>query len=274
MANLINRTLKVYRKRGLQGLTKAILRRFSISLIYFELCGLYYLLRKENTLTLGDFKIRVIVKQYADAMGLCHTYKRENFIWKYVLEELKPGDVFWDVGANIGFYSLLASSRPDVDVIAFEPNPITEELLRGNIDLNGRINIKVFNVALSNSEGIAKFDTISPDSIDLSAHLADKETEDTIDVVTNRGDKLIESGQVPAPDIIKIDVEGAEYLVMEGMGGTLSKCRIVICELHSSIEDFGNSMDDFYTYLKNEGFNIEYREKISGYLAYYVIARK
>jgi FkbM family methyltransferase len=218
--------------------------------------------------------MQIFVNQLTDATGLYHTYKWENKIWKYLLRELKPGDIYWDVGANIGFYTLLASSRPDVKVVAFEPNPTTEKFLSKNVELNRRSNVKVFNIALSNAEGTAKFDTIHPGSSDVAAHLTNKETEGAIDVITKRGDKLINSGEAPTPDIIKIDVEGAEYLVMEGMGNTLSKCRIVICELHPTIEDFGNSMEDFYTYLKKERFNIEYREQFPGFYAFYVIAKK
>jgi len=278
MTILINRVSKAYRKRGLFGLVMAFItypyRHLDLRSRYLDLCARYYLLRGKTTLTFGNLKIPFLVSQLTDATGLCHTYKWERFIWGYILRELKPNDVFWDVGANIGFYSLLASSCPGVNVIAFEPNPATVKVLRKNIELNQRSNIKVLNIALSESDGMARFDTIQRDSTAAMAHLANEETDGTIEVVAKRGDKLVESGDVPKPDVLKIDVEGAEYLVLKGMSDALSSCRLIICELHSSIERYGSSMDDFEMYLKNAGFLIEKKTRVPGYNTYHIIARR
>jgi FkbM family methyltransferase len=278
MTILINRVSKAYRKRGLFGLVLAFItypyRRLNLRSKYLDLCARYYLLRGKTTLTFGNVKVPFLVSQLTDATGLCHTYKWERFIWLNILRELKPNDVFWDVGANIGFYSLLASSCPGVIVIAFEPNPATVKVLRKNIELNKRPDIRVLNIALSESVGMSRFDTIQRDSTSARAHLANEETDGTIEVAANRGDTLVESGDVPKPDVLKIDVEGAEYLVVKGMGDALSSCRLIFCEVHSRMWRYGSSMDDFEMYLKNVGFLIEKKTKVPGYDTYHIIARR
>lgn len=70
-------------------------------------------------------------------------------------ERLKPGDVFVDVGANIGYFSLLASKLvgPGGRVVAIEASPEVFDLLRRNLELNKAHNVRAVNVAISDREG-------------------------------------------------------------------------------------------------------------------------
>jgi FkbM family methyltransferase len=174
-----------------------------------------------------------------------------------VLKELKPNDVFWDVGASFGFYSLLAASCASAVVMAFEPHPITVERLAKNIELNRKSNIQILQLALSDSKGKTRFNMIDSDINPGSSHLATDEINGTIEVETSRGDDLIENGTVPKPDIIKIDVEGAEHLVIKGMQSALPSCRVLFCEVHPNIRKYGSSAEDLEKILKNTGFRIE-----------------
>ena len=89
------------------------------------------------------------------------------------------------------------------------------------------------------------------------AHLVRDEVSGTIEVETSSGDKLIENGIVPSPDIVKIDVEGAEYLVIIGMRSAISSCRAIFCEVHPNIRRYGSSTEDLERTLKNMGFSLE-----------------
>jgi FkbM family methyltransferase len=270
MKNLLNRFLKAYKEKGFFNLVLAI---FTYPFRHFELYPVYMLLRRKITFKMGNVKILFTVNHLADAKGLNHTYSWERFILEFILRELKPKDIFWDVGANIGLYSLLASHSPKVNVIAFEPNPATVTLLKKNIEINRRTNIRILDVALSESDGSALFDTVKRNKPIVSAFLTNKETDSTIEVAIRRGDTLVESGDIPAPDILKLDVEGAEYLVVKGMCNAIKSCRLVICEVHSQISKYGGSKADFEKYLQDLGFKIEYKKNIPGYDTYHIIAR-
>lgn len=276
LKSLLKRLIKIHRERGFYGAVKAVMTYLFRLVLnkHYSLEGLCTLLRGKYTLSVNNTKIPIYVSQLADAIGLHHTYKTERSVWENIVKELKTNDTFWDVGANIGFYSLLAASYPEVNVIAFEPNPFTFKILQKNIEHNNRDNIRILNVALSESEGMAKFDTMAPHDTTGESHLTDEASNFTIEVTTRRGDKLIECENIPKPDVMKIDVEGAEYLVIKGMGNALSHCRLLFCEVHSGIWQYGNSQEDFEKYLKNIGFSIEKTTQVRGYSTSHIIARR
>jgi FkbM family methyltransferase len=134
------------------------------------------------------------------------------------------GGVVWDVGANVGFYSLLAS-RKAAKVIAFEPLPENLSYLRRHIELNGlKERVQVIPAAASDRDGSALF-TIVPGNRSegsLGPH-------GTLPVRTVRLDSL---GTVP--DVIKIDVEGNEYSVLLGAIATMRNHHpLVLVARHS-----------------------------------------
>ena len=160
------------------------------------------------------------------------------------------GDVFWDVGANIGFYSLLMQ-RNFRKIIAVEPNAETAATLR--LRTRGAGNIEVLELALSNTSGPAslytkreKFsipgfnnkngsDSLLPKVEYKSARDSSNdrvvENRPSFQVWQRRFDEL-SSGPV---DLVKIDVEGAEFLVLEGMRRSLEERSVkrLMVELHN-----------------------------------------
>lgn len=143
------------------------------------------------------------------------TYERES---QEVLERrLHGGDVVYDIGANVGFFTLLAA-KLGATVYAFEPLPRNVALLREHIALN-RAAAHVFDVALSSSSGVARFTA-------GAHHAAGRlERDGELDVRTEVLDRLVESGQIPPPQAMKIDVEGAEYDVLTGAAEVLTRHR-------------------------------------------------
>lgn len=125
---------------------------------------------------------------------------------------IPDGGVVWDIGANVGFYSLLAA-RKAAKVLAFEPLPENLTFLHRHVELNSlQQRIKVFPVAASDNDGQSMFKIVPGNRSEGSLR-----PDGTLAVRTLRLDSL---GIVP--DLIKIDVEGNEYAVLSGARQTLT----------------------------------------------------
>lgn len=181
-----------------------------------------------------------------------------------LLADLKPDDVFYDIGANIGIYTCLAADIiSSGHVVAFEPHPENASEIKRNLSING-FNAEVSTYALSDSQGTAELAVASQGVGEGTHSLASATTNDTIKVDTIAGDTLVERNELPAPTVIKIDVEGAELSVIEGLRETLKRdeCRLIYCEVHlpanrPSIADHGGSPEELHTELRDLGFDIE-----------------
>lgn len=128
---------------------------------------------------------------------------------------LKPGSVFLDIGANNGFFSLLASPLVGTNgiVYAFEPSVQTFERMKNNINLNNFKNIKSFNLALGNQSGIGTFYDFG--RRDGSNSLVKMRSGQPKKVNMNTLDNVLDEYRVK-PDFVKIDVEGFEKEVLDG----------------------------------------------------------
>lgn len=122
---------------------------------------------------------------------------------------LHPGLTVYDVGANVGFYSLIAS-RVGGAVVAFEPVPRNLNFLRRHLELNGAANARVVAAAVGAANGTVHFDFGAHPSCGRVA------CSGNLEVAMVSLDQLLAEGSVPEPDLIKIDVEGAEADVLAG----------------------------------------------------------
>lgn len=153
------------------------------------------------------------------------------------------GLVCWDVGAHFGYHSL-GFAALGAKVVAFEPNPHNAARLRANLDRNPRLAARVSlrALALSNADGPSQF-VQSADLAETSSgsHLADAvapspelvyENFERLPVMAARTDSLLAGGEAP-PAVMKIDVEGAEQLVLEGARELLRRHRpLLLLEVH------------------------------------------
>lgn len=131
---------------------------------------------------------------------------------KRLAAAIQAGSVFFDVGAHVGFYSLLASRQVGETgrVVAFEPSPRNLAYLERHLRLNAVGNVTLFKAAVAEHPGKARFH-------EDGVHTMGKMSESgglTVDSVAL--DDLFTHGLVPLPDCIKIDVEGAEAAVLRG----------------------------------------------------------
>jgi FkbM family methyltransferase len=134
------------------------------------------------------------------------------------------GAVVYDIGANVGFYSLLAAELVGETgrVIAFEPLARNLELLRVHVRINDLKQVEVIDAAVSDRAGEAAFDN------QTNASMGQLNSAGQLKVRTVSLDDLTARGTLPLPDVLKIDVEGAEMAVLEGAKETLEKCHPMI----------------------------------------------
>jgi FkbM family methyltransferase len=153
---------------------------------------------------------------------------REDDVFLFILNTLRPGDVFVDIGANIGSYTIIASKLVGTNgkVFAVEPIPSTVKVLNYNIKLNGLRNVIVINKAAYNSNCRLKM-KIPFNSFGLASFFSKEGIEVEVDSI--RLDEVL--ADVHKIKLIKIDAEGAEYEIIQGLTETLIRTEYVVIEL-------------------------------------------
>jgi len=175
-----------------------------------------------------------------------------------LLTELRPDDVVYDIGANIGMYTcFLAKRLPSEQVVAIEPHPANVNALQSNLDLN-ETDTTILDKALSDTSGTMDL-AVESSVAGEGAHALDTGNAGrTIEVPVTTGDEIAGT-EVPTPTVVKIDVEGAERRVLEGCSETLSRpeCRCCYVELHPDrLPDFGDSAEAVTEFLSAAGFKL------------------
>ena len=146
------------------------------------------------------------------------------------IELVRPGMVCWDVGANVGFYTLLFAELvgPQGKVFAFEPFPRNVDLLRRHVEINGYRNVRIFPCALADFDGEASFDPGPNPSMGRIT------SGGPVRVPCARADTLLATGEVEAPDVIRIDVEGAEAAVFRGARQIMERHPLILLATHGA----------------------------------------
>jgi FkbM family methyltransferase len=137
---------------------------------------------------------------------------------------IKPGDVVYDIGAHVGYYTVVAARKTGASgrVIAFEPLPMNLKFLRQHIALNGIANISVLPLALSDGRGQTSFDLAG------GSGRGRVSSEGSVPIEMACIDELCAAGQIPPPALIKMDIEGGELRALLGARKTLETYRPVI----------------------------------------------
>jgi len=194
---------------------------------------------------LGSFRIHLRRNR---SLWLREPLESESFPFAMLRHLVRPGNVVYDCGANLGLYSrfltgVLGASR----VIAFEPVPENRSLLAANLALGGITDkVTVLPMALADEDEMAEFQV---DDIQTASGTLSKVTGGepcvgrrnvglgplTEQVLCRRLDTVISERELPLPDVLKIDVEGAEALVLQGAEGLLRERRpSLVVELHGA----------------------------------------
>jgi FkbM family methyltransferase len=175
-----------------------------------------------------------------------------------VFEVVNPS-VFWDVGGNVGYYSWIALSlNPDVEVVLFEPDKTNIELIKKTISKNNLKTAEIIEAAVSEEDGILEFltDPISGatgcinsvsqlDNMTSLHH--DFGLNKVVSVKSISLDSLVKTSR--PPDVVKIDVEGAEHLVISGAKQMIQTYKPVVV-----METTNNEMIDWF---ESVGYRVE-----------------
>ena len=193
----------------------------------------------------------VVTRGMAGATGNVYCGLHEFEDMAFVLHCLRKGDLFCDVGANVGSYTVLASAVVGARSLSFEPVPSTFERLLDNINVNRIVPlVKPMNIGLGSESGTLRF-TAGQDTINRVL-FEGEDWQDAVLVEVAKLDDVVED----APALIKIDVEGYESQVLAGAQDTLKDSRLlaVLVELKGHGEKYGCQEDAVHGDLLRIGF--------------------
>lgn len=187
------------------------------------------------------------------ATGAVYSGLHEFEDMAFVLHCLRPGDLFVDVGANVGSYAILAAAAAGADVLALEPGAVAFKRLRTNVmvnDVAGRV--RTVQAAVGDRVGRARI-TSDADTMNQVAEAPGLMERPTDEVPLVTLDSVLE-GEKPA--VIKIDVEGYEAFVLRGAERTLNDPGLLawVVEVNDACRAFGDSEDAFVRNMGARGF--------------------
>jgi FkbM family methyltransferase len=201
--------------------------------------------------TRHGFRINVDISDWLGS----HVYvtgEYESTSSSLIKSRLRRGGVFVDVGANIGYFSLLAATQvgPTGCIYAFEPVPRTRAKLLENVQLNNFTQCQVFDVAATNENGHCDIHVGPTSHSGVSSLRQIDDASESVRVPTARLDTLIDIDR--KVDLVKIDIEGAECHALEGMVEILGRWRPdLVLEITSAfLEGLGKKVSDIDALLK------------------------
>lgn len=236
-----------------------------ISDVYYRL--LYYVSDDELQVEVADARAKFRISNYSESNQFHGNLRLERPMLKDLLETVEPEDIVFDIGANVGLYSCLVGDQLNSGhVVAFEPDPENARRLQDNLTSND-VRADIQEVALSDAEATATLrleETGEAGEGGNVLHAGSTDESDgtgrTVDVRMTRGDQLVDEDEVPQPTVLKVDVEGAELRVLEGLRETLAdeQCRLVYCEVHPGLlSEQGRSPSELRETLEAAGFETE-----------------
>jgi FkbM family methyltransferase len=232
---------------------------------------LYYKFLSDYTIEIRGEKMEVNISDYfGDYREAVYFERNEKELMSDIISECSEESVYLDVGANIGLSSILVSDVLKT-VFSIEPHPANCSHMLKNMEINNS-NIDIYQCALSDSSGFLKLGgtrggfladgsaALVSEGIDIPSKAGPSQGITKLNVHIKKGDELVTSELGVIPNIIKIDVEGAEMDVINGLSNTLAddSTQIVYIELH---EKGKYTSEDIISDLKSFGFSIEKRDR-------------
>jgi FkbM family methyltransferase len=171
------------------------------------------------------------------------TKEPDTLVW---LDTLSEGGVLWDVGANVGLYSIYAAKSRKANVYAFEPSVFNLEFLARNIYLNKLHNlITIVPIALSDTTGKSLFKmsntswggALSTFGQDFDQNGGNLDSVFEYQILGLKMSDVVHSLGVPLPSHIKIDVDGIEHFILRGGAEVLSQTQSVLIELNDNFAE-------------------------------------
>ena len=184
------------------------------------------------------------------------------------IDNIGDGSVLWDIGANVGLYSIYAAKYRGLRVYGFEPSVFNLELLGRNCAINNVVDrVTIIPLALSDQTGVNTMRHSSTgwggalSSFGVSFGADGNEFNSKIEYATFgvSADEFIAKHDLPNPDYIKIDVDGIEHLVLAGAKKTILSAKSILIEINL---DFSEQALTASNLLKEAGFKLQ-KQKVS-----------
>lgn len=158
----------------------------------------------------GNLKGKKWIKGSHNISVVLGTYERKQSI--EFASFCKNSKSFWDLGAHVGYYTLLYHfNSTGGKIAAFEPSERNANLFRKHMDMNKISNYNLFEVAVSDKEGVLSFNKTATSV----AGKLDEQGDSKVNVV--KLSKMVAEGKIAIPDLVKMDIEGAEVNVLKDM---------------------------------------------------------
>ena len=218
-----------------------------------------WLERQDNTqsnhkiIQANDCCAKIYVETEDEKNRLRHLSGESEFL-TYLLEDITDNSVFYDIGANIGTHSLLIGcGYPDIDVIAFEPVEENYNKLCKNIELSQAGNVNAIQKAVFNESKTVTMNKTGQKAGEGKHHVSES-GETKIETVT-----ATELTELPEPDYIKIDVEGAEYKALLGLTEFLHSLPVLYIEVHPDrmSKRYNDNEENMIEYLAEMGYSVQ-----------------
>ncbi|MGW1076539.1 FkbM family methyltransferase [Streptomyces sp. NPDC002537] len=201
---------------------------------------------------------RDLIQRYIYLFGVW-----EPHMTAWLQRRLRPGDTFVDVGANIGYFSLLAAGLVGGEgrVVAIEASPMFHQILRRHVQLNGRDNVRAVNVAVSDKRERLELVLASNRNLGASSIVPyDGPAVSVFDVEARPLTEILDPAEIATARVIKIDVEGAEGGVVRGLAPLLDKLRpdaeITVEVTPDRMAKLGDSVEELLNTMQQSGFHM------------------
>ena len=218
-----------------------------------------------EAVALLDYDRRLIKLGVSSAMEYhtrLHSCKKEPETVTWIEQEFMPGDVFYDIGANVGAYSLVAAAfwGPRLRIVAIEPSAVNFARLLHNLTLNGCAEqVTALPIALAQTTGIQPFHYSNLDpggSLHALGQPLDFQGEPFRPIASCPTlafdlDTLVQQFHLPSPTHLKLDVDGSELTILRGAERTLRTVRSLLVELDEHHPQSAEALD----FLKGRGFH-------------------
>lgn len=211
---------------------------------------------------------RPVRLKYADSSDIVARNDARQI--QFFIDHVRIGDFVLDVGAHYGEYAVLFAALVGARgrVVSFEPDSAARPVLLANLALNDFTDrVRVEEAALFDESAERPFFARHGNSqsslarTGLGGDISDDDVEH-YSVSAVRMDEYLKSAELPLPNVIKIDVEGAEYRVLRGAGDVLRSNALILCELHPyAWQELGTSFDDILRLVNDAGRSIKYLDE-------------
>ncbi|MDQ8154392.1 MAG: FkbM family methyltransferase [Gemmatimonadota bacterium] len=220
----------------------------------------------------GDVRVRYAFDLESEVQRGMHTHLTEGRFYEEATSQLfasvlKPGDTFIDIGAHVGYFSMLAAALvgPEGEVVSFEPSPGNYRQLLEHIALNGFTNVLPFHLALGDREQVMPLHLNADNDgghalWDVGLHEANEKSRATpiiYPAYVTRLDRVLQGRPIRSLKAIKLDIEGSEVLALRGSVESIARHQVpfIVAEVNrTGLELMGTSENELRALMTGLGY--------------------